>query len=115
VVLYASEARTTTPTPESITNTHYRGILVTIDVSAISDTPSVVFTVQYQDHAGNWIDIVSSAAVTATGQAQLLVYPGAPSTANESYPYIVPPTWRLAAVHADSDSITYSASFFALP
>ena len=113
--LFESEARTASANSDPVQNRRYRGVLVTIDCTAITSTPSVVFTIQGQDHAGNWYDILASAAITSTGQDQLQVFPGAAATAEVSASHIIPRVWRLEAVHADGDSITYSAGYEMLP
>lgn len=113
-VLLASKARTATTYSDPQTNTYWRGIKVFIDCTAASDTPSVTFTIQERDPiGGDYKDILTSAAVTATitSPVVLTVYPGCVAVANTVLNEPLPREWRLKATHADGDSITYSAAF----
>jgi hypothetical protein len=91
------------------------GLALRIDVSAIAATPSVVFTIQGWDAAANeWFDILASAAVTATGTTMLRVDPRMAAAANLTAQSGLFPVMRLAPVHGDADSITYSVTAFAV-
>lgn len=111
----ASAARTATFTGEWTAIKNARAIIVHIDCTAITATPSVVFSVQGKDHVGEAYTILDSAAIAGTGKDTLYVYPGAPATAEESAPAVLPPFIRVLATHADSDSITYSVGLTLLP
>jgi hypothetical protein len=109
VTLLASAARTATVATEIQTNNEARGVHVVIDVTAAADTPSVVFTLQgYDPLSQKYYTILASAAITGTGTTVLRVYPGSTVTANLSAADVLPRLWRVNAVHADTDSITYS-------
>lgn len=115
-VLYASAARTTDPTPADQTNANARGLHVIIDVTAITATPSVVFTIQGKDPAsGKYYTLLASAAITAAGTTVLRVYPGLTVAANLTANDVLPRTWRVVAVHGDADSITYSVGYSLIP
>lgn len=108
--LLASAARTADATAEVQTSRH-KGAVVVIDVTAISATPSVVFTIRGSDPvSGQTWDILASAAVTAVGTTVLKVYPALASVANDSENDVLPPVWEVFADHADADSITYSVT-----
>lgn len=109
--VFESVARTATHNSGDIDNPIYRGLLVFIDVTAITASPSVVFTLQGRNHTGDYYTLLASAAVVGTGETVLRVYPGAPATANVSANDLVPRTWRILATHADADSITYSVAY----
>lgn len=80
-----------------------------INVTAVTDTPSVVFTVEGKDPvSGVYTTILASAAVTGTGMTVLCVYPGCAAVANAMADAPLPRTWRVTATHGDVDSITYS-------
>jgi hypothetical protein len=113
--LYASAARTATPTarefgpPEGAV-----GLTIRIDVSASAATPSVVFTIQARDEvAGEWFDILASAAITGAGSTVMRVDPRIVASANVVAQSALFPRMRLTPVHADADSITYSVAAFA--
>jgi len=119
-VLLVSAARTATLTAAQLVDTEFGpprsavGITIRIDVSAIAATPSVVFTIQGWDEAANeWFDLLASAAVTATGTTTLKVDPRIPAGANTVAQHGLVPRMRVAPVHGDADSITYSVSVFA--
>lgn len=109
ITVLASAARTATTESATQTNQHGQGIHVVIDVTAVTLTPSVVFTIQGFDSAsGKWYDILSSAAIVAAGTTVLKVFRGATAAPNLAANDQLPAQWRVRAVHADADSITYS-------
>ena len=109
VTVFASAARTATPTPYDGTNYNARGLHLTIDCTAAAATPSVVFTIQGKDAlSGKFYTILASAAITGTGTTVLRVYPGLTAAANTVASDVLPRSWRVIATHADADSITYS-------
>lgn len=115
---YASEARTATPTAmaDRTNEKRDRGVRVVINVTAVSATPSVTFTIQGKCLAsGTYYTLLASAAITGTGQTVLVVYPGLTASANAVANNVLPSVWRVIATHGDSDSITYSVSADPLP
>lgn len=112
VTVFASAARTATPTPfDGSASAGVRGLHLVIDATAVTATPSVVFTVQGADPvSGKFYTILASAAITATGTTVLRVYPGLTAAANTVASDVLPPRWRVIATHADADSITYSVA-----
>lgn len=107
----ASAARTASVNSSDLTNYNAKGVTVVIDVTAASATPSVVFTIVGKcTLSGKYIAILASAAITGTGTTRLVVYPGSTVAANLVSDLPLPRVWRVEAVHADSDSITYSVS-----
>lgn len=115
-IVYASAARTADPTPAVYANTGHRGVQVVIDCTASADTPSVVFTIQgYSGVGDDYYDILASAAVTGAATTRLRVYPGFTAANNTVANDYLPPLWRVKAVHADSDSISYSVNATLLP
>lgn len=114
--VYSSAARTATPTKEDFRNLLGRGLIVVIDVTATSATPSVVFTIQGKDPAsGKYYDILASAAITATGTTVLRVSVDLTAAANLIAKDLVPATFAIRAVHGDADSITYSVGAILVP
>ena len=108
----ASAARTATANSADLVNYNGKGLHVVIDVTAITATPSVVFTIQGKDAlSGQYYTVLASAAITATGTTILRVHPGLTAAANTVANDLIPRTWRVNAVHADGDSITYSVGY----
>lgn len=111
VTVFASTARTATEASAVFNSDGHRGLHMVIDVTAITATPSVVFTIQgYSGLGDDYYTILASAAVTGTGQTVLRVYPGLTAAANLVANDVLPPVWRVNAVHGDADSITYSVN-----
>jgi hypothetical protein len=109
VEVYASAARTADPDTQELEVAGYRSIHLTIDCTAATSTPSVVFTILGVDRvSGKTYTLLASAAITGAGTTILKVGPGLPVSANASANDALPPVIRITAVHADSDSITYS-------
>lgn len=87
------------------------GIFV-IEVTAVTATPSVVFTIRGQaTEAGETWDILASSAITATGTTVLKVHPSLTASANAVAKDILPGAIEIDANHADTDSITYKIQF----
>jgi hypothetical protein len=111
MAVYASAARTATPTALDYDNPAHLGAVVFIDCTAVADTPSVVFTIQGKEPLGDeYYDILASAAITGTGNTVLRVYPTLTAAANAAANHPLPRVWRVLATHADADSITYSVT-----
>lgn len=114
--VYASAARTATPAVPRFYTPGAKGLHLVIDVTSITLTPSVVFTIRGYDEVStkNWT-ILASAAVTATGTTVLKVYPGLTAAANLTANDVLPPVWEVLATHGDTDSITYSVAAQLIP
>lgn len=107
--IYSSEARTATPDAPVLINKFNRGVHVLIDVTAVTDTPSVVFTIEGKDGvSGIWYTLLASAAITAVSTVLLRLEPAVTDEANLVEGGQLPRVWRITAVHGDADSITYS-------
>lgn len=113
--LYASAARTTTQTGTDQTNQGHRGLHLVIDVTAVTDTPSITPKIQGKDSNGIYYDILVGSAITATGTTVLKVYPGITAVANGAASDVLPAVWRVLLTVADADSATYSVSAVLLP
>jgi hypothetical protein len=111
LTLYASAARTATPSPHADKKARgAKGLLVFINVSLVpGSAPSVVFTVQGKDPiSGTYYTILASAAITGTGLTVLRVFPGGPVTANLAANDTLPEDWRVTATHGNANSLTYT-------
>jgi hypothetical protein len=109
VTLFGSAARTATENGADQINNNYTSAHITIDATAVTATPSVVFTVQGKDPvSGKYYTILASAAITGTGTTVLRVFPAATPAANLAANDFIPHVWRVIATHGDADSITYT-------
>ena len=111
VTLLASAARTASVATDDQSNSQHRGVVVIINATAATSTPSVVATIQGKDElSGQYYTILASAAITGTGTTVLRVYPGLTAATNTVANDVLPSTWRVNLVHADTDSITYTVA-----
>ncbi len=111
VTILASAARTSSPANADITNHNGEAVDIIIDVTAISATPSVVFTVKGKDAlSGQYYTILTSAAITGIGTTVLSIGRGLTAAANTVANAILPRTFQVVPIHADADSITYSVA-----
>ncbi len=103
------EARVASTNSPDETNVEGRGVHVVIDVTSITDTPSVVPHIQGKDGlSGKYYDILVGNAIVATGTTVLKVYPGIVATPAVAASDMLPILWRVRMIHDDGDSITYS-------
>ena len=110
VEFFASVARTATSTAKNTVGS--KGGTFVINVSAVTATPSVVFTLKGVDPAsGNTWLMLTSAAITATGTTALRIYPGVAVSAGVTANDVLPEGIDITATHADGDSITYTVEF----
>ena len=106
--VFESAARTATHNSEDFVNDG-RGLVVTIDATAETDTASVVFKIQGKDPvSGTYRDILESAAITGIGTTVLKVHPSLTAASNTVAKDMAPAIYRILATHADADSLTYS-------
>lgn len=107
--LLASAVRAASHNTDDQDNERHVGLILVINVTAASATPSVVFTIQGKcPVSGAYFTLLASAAVTGTGTTVLRIFPGSAVTSNLAANDQLPRTWRLSVAHADADSITYS-------
>lgn len=117
VTVFASAARTATAASDTFANQHgHRGVEIVIDATAITSSPSVVFTIQGYSPLGNdFYTILASAAVVSAATTVLRVYPGLTIAANLVANDVLPALWRVNAVHGNADSITFNVNAVLLP
>lgn len=107
-VLVGTGAKTATPTIADQVNYNGRGLVLVMNVTAITATPSVTLYIDGSDNSGGYYNILTSAAITAVGVYTLKVYPGLVAAANLVANDVLPRNFRVRAVHLDADSINYS-------
>jgi hypothetical protein len=108
--VYASAARTATPTAVELDMGKAHGLVLVIDCTADPALASVVFNVDGVDPtSGTAWTIIDSAAVDAVATTIVRIAPELTAAANIARD-IVPPIVRVTPVHADTDSITYSVA-----
>lgn len=111
-LIFASAARTATSSA-TIPCRATEGLFY-IDVTAVSATPSVVFTILGVSPSGTEYTILASAAITGTGLTVLRVSPQLTAAANTVAKDMLPHAIKVTATHADADSITYSMYFMGM-
>lgn len=119
--IVTTHVSTTAPVISDITNAGYRGVLVFINIDAISGTTgtaeSVTVTIRGRDFDGTVYTILASAALVATGLVVLRVYPGLTAAANLTVSDVLPPVWDLlVATPSDGNqAYDYDLSFAYIP
>lgn len=110
-VVYASAARTATPTAVIVNTSRVKALRVVIDATAIAATPSVVVTIDAVDSlSGKFVNLLTSAAITAVSTTTLTIALGATVAANVSASAPLGDAVRITLTHGDADSITYTVS-----
>jgi hypothetical protein len=116
--VFASAARTATPTAVEINMQRCRGIRISIDCTASAATPSVLFAIKTKDPLPAtpvYTAVLTSAAVTGASHVEMAVYPDITAAANVTASAILSDVVQITATHADADSITYSVSYNLIP
>jgi len=109
--VFASAARTATPTPGEFLKERAERLVVVINVTAIVSTPAVTPRIDFFDDAsGTWTTMLTGAVIATVSKVVLRVGPGMPVVANVSANDGLPDKLRLDFGHGNANSITYSAS-----
>lgn len=110
--LYASAARTATPTAADLYPNGARGLHLVIDVSAVPGAaPSVVPTIDFLDTvSGKWCNLLTGVAITAVGTTVLKIYPGIAGVANVAASDVVHGHVRVVMTHGNANSVTYTVA-----
>ena len=95
VTLNAATANTNSAT---MVNGSFRGVTVFVNLTALTGTsPTVTVALEaYDKVSGNFVTLLESAALAATGMSMLQLYPGIAVTANESANAVLPNQWRIS-------------------
>jgi hypothetical protein len=111
VTVYASAARTATPTAVTVPVGRYRALHLVIDSTAVTATPSIVCTVDAQDPvSGKFYNLLTSAAIATVSTVVLKIGRGLTAAANLTANDVLPSTIRITMTHGDADSITYTVA-----
>ena len=109
--IYASAARTATPTAVEVNTRRFRSMVVVFDATAITSTPSVTIALDRKDNAsGKYINILTSAAIATVSTNTIRIGLGLPVTANVSANEPLPNVVRVTITHGNANSITYTVS-----
>jgi hypothetical protein len=111
-----SAARTATTTFGPFTNPGGNGILVDIDITAVTSTPSTTFAIQVKDPVSSvWTAVLTSAAQAAAAHLRLKVHPAITVVANLAASDLLSKQFRVVATHGNANSMTYSIAATLLP
>ena len=108
---FPSVARVATPTAVDLDTKGAAGCIIYVDVTADPSTASVTFNFDGYDSAADeaWT-LLDSAAVVGVGFTVYRIWPGATVTANVGANEWLPDRIRIAPVHVDAESMTYSVT-----
>ncbi len=122
--LLASVARTANAQSPDQKNHGWSGVLIVVDVTAHTATPSVTPSLEYKEPiTGDYIEIATFTPITDVTDTGKYLYHITPKStpapdwseavqAEESEIDVhLPSTWRWVMTHGDGDSITYSVSY----
>lgn len=117
--ILASAARTATATSSTFRMPpSARGLLVSLNATAITSTPGVTFQIEHYTGASGatlWGTVIVSGSVTAgTTLTSVIVHPDVPEIDNVSSQTAIKENFRVVTTHADSDSMTYSITAYPL-
>jgi len=117
--LLSSGARTASNNSSDVNMWTWRGVIIIIDVTSITNAPSITAALQLKDStASKYLSLLTTGAITATGTYALILHAGAPTVAASplwAVGYQTPEIIRVAMTHGNSDSITYSVAMHMLP
>jgi len=109
--IYISAARTATPTAVEVNTRRFRSMVIVLDATAITSTPSVTIALDRKDNAsGKYINILTSAAIATVSTNTIRIGLGLPVTANVSANEPLPNVVRVTITHGNANSITYTVS-----
>lgn len=111
----ASGTRTVATSSADIINYNARGVLLFVNVTAVSGTGGITPALQAKDPiTGNYGTLISmSSAITSTGLRVYMIYPGASTTGAlaQAVQQVLPRTWRVFISVVDASSYTYSVGY----
>lgn len=111
--LLSSSARTSNTAAPTQTNTSARGVMLFLNVTAVSGTGGLTVRIYGVDPVSGVAAPINAppATVTTVGLQIVSLYPGIASPNAAGANYILPRTWYAQVVHGDSTSYTYSLGY----
>jgi len=110
-IVYATLARTATPTAVNVVSQGRSHLHLVIDLTAITITPSVVPTIDALDTlSGKYYNLLTGVAITATGTTILKIGAGIGQLTNIAAADMLPGTFRVTMTHANANSMTYTVN-----
>ena len=111
LTVLSSAVRTATISSDDIQAYFSRGVYIYLKVTAIADTPSIVLTIEGKMINGDYVTLLTAAAVTTVSTNLFLLHPDAGAAAEGvdqvvNFPLTL--NWRVTVTHGDADSITYT-------
>jgi len=107
--IFTSVARTATIVSSVLSAEEAISSIFVIDVTAITASPSVVFSIEAKDPLSTaFYNVIDSAAITGTGTTTIQVGMNIVAAANIAANEMLPAEYRITATHGDADSITYT-------
>ena len=109
-VIYASAARTATPTAlQFAVPAGTRAIRVVLDATAVTATPDVVLKIDALDStSGKFVNLLTGASVATVSTMPYTVGLGVTAAANVAAAAPLADQLKITCTHGDADSITYS-------
>lgn len=112
--VFTDAARTTHASSRTFYSEGARNARFDIDIDAFSGT-SITFTVEWFDRsAGEWLTLLASAALSATGHTTLTIGPDLGTSANVSLQAVLPEEFRVTP-SGTITSVTYSVQLTLAP
>jgi hypothetical protein len=110
--IFSSAARTATPSPVNMTNHNARGLMLVLNVTAVTATPQLKVAVRWNLTGSEPNLWRATTNVATTGTYLYQIYPGATSGGGsqltEAASIALPRDLKIVVEHGDSDSATYS-------
>lgn len=109
--IYASAARTATPTAVEVNTRRFRSMVVVLDATVHAVSAALTVTLARKDNtSGKYIDILTSASITTVSTNTIRIGLGLPATANVSANEPLPNVVRITVTHGNANSVTYTVS-----
>lgn len=110
-LIYASAVRTATPTAVEVNTRRFKSIVVVLDATVHAVSAALTITIDRKDNAsGKYINILTSASITAVSTNTIRVGVGLPVTANVSANEPMPNVIRIGVTHGNANAVTYTVS-----
>lgn len=109
--IYASVARTATPTAVEVNTRRFRSMVVVLDATVHAVSAALTVALDRKDNAsGKYVNILTSASITAVSTNTIRIGLGLPVTANVSANEPLPNVVRITVTHGNANAVTYTVS-----